>query len=300
MACPGAKLNPLASEFIWHGNKTGHMRVTEKGVSAKNANQVEVPEKNIFTKDTEQGEEQNIRRLNKNSDFPNFTVKKHFTAKAAKGKESEVEYKIPCYINIKFTTTGGISYDLYHPLISYLNKPARRAFDHLQHLTYHNNQELQTVKFRVDVNPEKINNAAYFLEALVNLSKHLPSSKPYNAYRAHGNDPRIKYSQQRQYKQIKRLREVPAGIRIRRVRSTIMAHVRPDPEHLKNNLLPMEIKRTEIILPELIDNKLTRPDWQVTERKLHYQLQKINEIRDQQDPGEKTDKYSRKAVLGRK
>ncbi|TPR05975.1 Maltoporin periplasmic N-terminal extension family protein [Aspergillus niger] len=54
MACPGAKLNPLASEFIWHGNKTGHMRVTEKGVSAKNANQVEVPEKNIFTKDTEQ------------------------------------------------------------------------------------------------------------------------------------------------------------------------------------------------------------------------------------------------------
>ena len=126
----------------------------------------------------------------------NLTLKKHFTAKAAKEKESEVEYKNPCYINIKFTTTGGISYDLYHPLISYLNKPARRAFDHLQHLTYHNNQELQTVKFRVDVNPEKINNAAYFLEALVNLSKHLPSSKPYNAYRAHGNDPRIKYSQQ--------------------------------------------------------------------------------------------------------
>ncbi|KAI2852794.1 hypothetical protein CBS11350_427 [Aspergillus niger] len=108
MACPGAKLNPLASEFIWHGNKTGHMRVTEKGVSAKNANQVEVPEKNIFTKDTEQN------------------------------------------------------------------------FD-----------EPEAVKFRVDVNPEKINNAAYFLEALVNLSKHLPSSKPYNAYRAHGNDPRI-------------------------------------------------------------------------------------------------------------
>ncbi|CAK46145.1 hypothetical protein M747DRAFT_316694 [Aspergillus niger ATCC 13496] len=329
MACPGAKLNPLASEFIWHGNKTGHMRVTEKGVSAKNANQVEVPEKNILTKDTEQDEEQNIWRLNKNSDFPlrtaphrrstsrapkiyriififlmpdscqrnlvshtatqqsasesptkishqisrledfdegNFKNKTQLTsrkcAKAAKEKESEVEYKNPCYINIKFTTTGGISYDLYHPLISYLNKPARRAFDHLQHLTYHNNQEFQTVKFRVDVSPEKINNAAYFLEALVNLSKHLPSSKPYNAYCAHGNDPRIKYSQQvphllLQYKQIKRLREVPAGIRIRRVRSTIMAHVRPDPEHLKNNLLPMEIKRTEIILPELTDNKLT-------------------------------------------
>ncbi|GLA50439.1 hypothetical protein AnigIFM63604_006499 [Aspergillus niger] len=46
------------------------MRVTEKGVSAKNANQVEVPEKNILTKDTEQDEEQNIWRLNKNSDFP--------------------------------------------------------------------------------------------------------------------------------------------------------------------------------------------------------------------------------------
>ena len=54
MACPGAKLNPLASEFIWHGNKTGHMRVTKKGVSAKDANQVKVSEKNVLTKDTEQ------------------------------------------------------------------------------------------------------------------------------------------------------------------------------------------------------------------------------------------------------
>ncbi|GLA39715.1 hypothetical protein AnigIFM63309_007315 [Aspergillus niger] len=46
------------------------MRVTKKGVSAKDANQVKVSEKNILTKDTEQDEEQNIRRLKKNSDFP--------------------------------------------------------------------------------------------------------------------------------------------------------------------------------------------------------------------------------------
>ncbi|GAT30311.1 hypothetical protein RIB2604_03302890 [Aspergillus luchuensis] len=51
--------------------------------------------------------------------------------------------------------------------------------------------KLLLVRFRCDVDPEHIGKRASFAEALNGLSKDLPYSKPYNAYRTHSGDLRI-------------------------------------------------------------------------------------------------------------
>ncbi|GFN11997.1 AAA domain-containing protein [Aspergillus tubingensis] len=77
-----------------------------------------------------------------------FAFKKHFTVKATEG-QSGVEYEHPCYIDVEFTTIGGVSYGVYHENVSRLNGPAKRVFEHLQLLTSRNNRELRTNAYEV-------------------------------------------------------------------------------------------------------------------------------------------------------
>ncbi|OJI80647.1 hypothetical protein ASPTUDRAFT_33528 [Aspergillus tubingensis CBS 134.48] len=123
-----------------------------------------------------------------------FAFKKHSTVKATEG-QSGVECEHPCYIDVEFTTIGGVSYGIYHENVSRLNEPAKRVFEHLQLLTSRNNREPRTVKFRVDLDPAKMDHIASFVDALGGLSGYLPNSKAFHPYRGHSGEPRIIFSQ---------------------------------------------------------------------------------------------------------
>lgn len=129
----------------------------------------------------------------------NFTFTKHFPTKQrdSSQEDEEMEYVDPCYIDIEFETSGGVSHGLLDTSVANFDEQTRRLFAYLSSLTRKSSDRLRPVKFRVDVDAEHVNKTEGFLQALQELTNSLPQSPAYNPYRSHSGDVRIIYGQQK-------------------------------------------------------------------------------------------------------
>ncbi|KAL4889313.1 AAA domain-containing protein [Aspergillus ambiguus] len=309
MAGSDATINPEAPEFVCHGGKSGCMEVPEENVSVEDAEQGD----NGQSFDGSRASSEDCKpTVNEDklddfwthvgdSSFPNFVFKTHFPIKQSEGDDetTNVEYEDPCYIDIEFTTTGGVSHGLLAPCVGGFDEQCQKLFAHLYSLTRHCSEGFRTVKFRVDVAPEHVDHTDGLTDALQELANSLPQSRSYHPYRSHGQDIRIMYGQQkpralvqqawgsdmvkfravsyfedvdaylvkmaygavlewrRPYEQIRRIQEIPSMVTLRKLGPSIVASVCLDRDFLKDDIVPYEMRGSEVILPEYTDVKLT-------------------------------------------
>lgn len=128
-----------------------------------------------------------------------FTFGTHFPIKqrGKADKTTEVEYEDPCYIDIEFKTTGGVSHGLLDPCVARFDDKCRRLFTHLYQPTHQSSDKHRTVKIRVDVGVEHVHGTEGLTSALQELANNLPQSHSYDPYRSRGKDIRITYGQQK-------------------------------------------------------------------------------------------------------
>ncbi|KAB8233499.1 uncharacterized protein BDW43DRAFT_311212 [Aspergillus alliaceus] len=102
----------------------------------------------------------------------NFFYTEHLPTKVKEGDETdsgnEVEYIAPCYIDIEFETTGGVSRGLLDG--HEFNSETTELFAYMYNLTRAASTKLRTVKIRVDVDPHDVPRLTGFLEALGDVS----------------------------------------------------------------------------------------------------------------------------------
>ena len=227
----------------------------------------------------------------------NFYYTEHLPTKPTDGNEvdkaSKVEYIAPCYIDIEFDTTGGISQGLLDG--HEFNRETKELFAYMYSLTRNASTKPRTVKLRVDIDPRDVSRLTGFLETLKDITNLLPTSAAWSPYSAHGGEVRILFGQQkprvivhqgwgsemvkfrgqshfydidaylvkmaygavlewrRPYEMIKRIQLIPACIKLRRIGESIVAIAILDKSAFKEDLLPPEMKGMELILPEFTE-----------------------------------------------
>ncbi|KAK1139333.1 hypothetical protein N8T08_001104 [Aspergillus melleus] len=227
----------------------------------------------------------------------NFCYTEHLPTKANEGDETdsgnEVEYIAPCYIDIEFETTGGVSQGLLDG--HEFNSETTELFAYMYSLTRAASTKLRTVKFRVDVDPHDVPRLTGFLEALDDVSNSLPTSAAWYPYRAHGGELRILFGQQkprlivhqawgsemvkfraqahfydidtylvkmaygavqewrRPYEMIKRIQLIPALIKLKSIGGSIVAIAMLERSAFKEDLLPPELKGMDVVLPQFTE-----------------------------------------------
>ncbi|KAE8423790.1 AAA domain-containing protein [Aspergillus pseudocaelatus] len=227
----------------------------------------------------------------------NFSYTEHLPTKPKEGDEadkgSKVEYIAPCYIDIEFDTTGGISQGLSDG--HEFNREINELFVYMYSLTRNASTKPRTVNLRVDIDPRDVSRLTGFLETLKDIANLHPTSAAWSPYRAHGGEVRILFGQQkprvivhqgwgsdmvkfrgqshfydidaylvkmaygavlewrRPYEMIKRIQLIPASIKLKRIGESIVAIAMLDRYAFKEDLLPPEMKGMELILPEFTE-----------------------------------------------
>jgi hypothetical protein len=297
-----------AKSTIKHGDTAVCLRISDRPVTGKLAFQAFVTRPNDVVKkelhpvnvahsarlefDLHPFVDRGIQRC-----VQNFSYTEHLPTKPKEGDEADngnkVEFIDPCYIDIEFETTGGISQGLLHR--PEFNREENELFEYMYTLTRVASTKLRTVKLRVDIDPHDACRLTGFLEALNEVANSPPTSPAWSPYRAHGGDVRILFGQQkprliveqdwgsdmvkfraqahfydidtylvkmaygavlewrRPYEMIKRIQLIPASIKLKRIGESIVAIAMLDRSAFREYLLPPDMKGMEVILPEFTE-----------------------------------------------
>lgn len=199
------------------------------------------------------------------------------------------EYIDPCYVDVQFDTTDGISQGL---LGVTCNEETRALFAYMHGLTRSASRTLRTVKFRINVDPASVYEQKDLLGALNELITNPSRRRALYPYRSCTGEIRIPYNLQWPRLMIKEswqtdivrfrssslfydtdaylakmaygssikwrvsilniemINGVLADIELRKMGSTIVAIVHIDKGRVNDNLMPEEMKGTDVILPK--------------------------------------------------